>query len=48
MAIGMLVHEGSVLLVIGIAMLLLRPTLREEPAPGSRECGEALANRSFG
>lgn len=27
MAIGMLVHEASVLLVIGIAMLLLRPTL---------------------
>lgn len=30
MAIGMLVHEASVLLVIGIAMLLLRPTLRRE------------------
>lgn len=30
MAIGMLVHEGSVLLVIAIAMLLLRPTLRGE------------------
>ncbi|MGP6174311.1 heavy metal translocating P-type ATPase [Corynebacterium sp. A21] len=27
MSIGMLVHEASVLLVIGIAMLLLRPTL---------------------
>ncbi|QGU06043.1 putative cadmium-transporting ATPase [Corynebacterium occultum] len=30
MSIGMLVHEASVLLVIAIAMLLLRPTLREE------------------
>ena len=30
MSIGMLVHEASVLLVIGIAMLLLRPTLKEE------------------
>lgn len=29
MAIGMLVHEASVLVVIGIAMLLLRPTLKE-------------------
>ena len=29
MSIGMLVHEASVLLVIAIAMLLLRPTLRE-------------------
>lgn len=29
MAIGMLVHEASVLLVIVIAMLLLRPTLKE-------------------
>ncbi|WP_027960592.1 heavy metal translocating P-type ATPase [Halomonas halodenitrificans] len=29
MAIGMLVHEASVLLVIAIAMLLLRPTLKE-------------------
>lgn len=28
MAIGMLVHEASVLVVIGIAMLLMRPTLR--------------------
>ncbi len=34
MSIGMLVHEGSVLLVIGIAMLLLRPTLKAE-AEGS-------------
>jgi Cd2+/Zn2+-exporting ATPase len=30
MAIGMLVHEASVLLVIAIAMLLLRPTLKDE------------------
>lgn len=30
MAIGMLAHEGSVLLVIGIGMLLLRPTLKTE------------------
>ncbi|OKX90861.1 HAD family hydrolase, partial [Corynebacterium glutamicum] len=29
MSIGMLVHEASVLLVIAIAMLLLRPTLKE-------------------
>ncbi|QGU04011.1 heavy metal translocating P-type ATPase [Corynebacterium comes] len=36
MSIGMLVHEASVLLVIGIAMLLLRPTLRENvPVAGS-------------
>lgn len=27
MSVGMLVHEASVLLVIAIAMLLLRPTL---------------------
>ena len=32
MAVGMLVHEASVLLVIGIAMLLLRPTLKENKA----------------
>ena len=32
MSIGMLVHEASVLLVIAIAMLLLRPTLREDRA----------------
>lgn len=31
MSIGMLVHEASVLLVIGIAMLLLRPTLKVPP-----------------
>lgn len=30
MSLGMLVHEASVLLVIGIAMLLLRPTLKGE------------------
>lgn len=30
MAIGMLAHEGSVILVIGIGMLLLRPTLKDE------------------
>lgn len=32
MSLGMLVHEASVLLVIAIAMLLLRPTLREDEA----------------
>lgn len=32
MSLGMLVHEASVLLVIAIAMLLLRPTLREDAA----------------
>ncbi|MHA2787726.1 heavy metal translocating P-type ATPase [Corynebacterium sp. S7] len=32
MSIGMLVHQASVLLVIGIAMLLLRPTLKEDSA----------------
>lgn len=32
MSIGMLVHEASVLLVIAIAMLLLRPTLKEDSA----------------
>lgn len=31
MSIGMLVHEASVMLVIGIAMLLLRPTLEVTP-----------------
>lgn len=31
MSIGMLVHEASVMLVIGIAMLLLRPTLNVTP-----------------
>lgn len=37
MSVGMLVHESSVLLVIGIAMLLLRPTLKEEPAVMSKK-----------
>lgn len=32
MSLGMLVHEASIFVVIGIAMLLLRPTLKEEPA----------------
>ncbi|HZK31963.1 MAG TPA: cation-translocating P-type ATPase [Corynebacterium sp.] len=32
MSVGMLVHEASVLLVIGVAMLLLRPTLPAESA----------------
>jgi Cd2+/Zn2+-exporting ATPase len=39
MSIGMLVHEASVLLVIGIAMLLLRPTLKEE-APVQAQSAE--------
>ncbi|WIM67778.1 cation-translocating P-type ATPase [Corynebacterium breve] len=34
MSIGMLVHEASVLIVIVIAMLLLRPTLHEEEPAG--------------
>lgn len=44
MAIGMLVHEGSVLLVIAIAMLLLRPTLRGETVvkTASSTPGDAL------
>lgn len=42
MSIGMLVHEASVLLVIGIAMLLLRPVLKpevtsENPVPGETQ-----------
>lgn len=37
MSIGMLVHEASVLLVIGIAMLLLRPTLKEDYLPATNE-----------
>ena len=46
MSIGMLVHEASVLLVIGIAMLLLRPVLKpevksENPVP--RETQEVAA-----
>ena len=36
MSIGMLVHEASVLLVIAIAMLLLRPTLKETPQSAGR------------
>ncbi|MFA7505928.1 MAG: cation-translocating P-type ATPase [Burkholderiaceae bacterium] len=44
MSIGMLVHEASVLLVIGIAMLLLRPTLREDPQASPRPREEALAS----
>ena len=38
MAIGMLVHQASVLLVIAIAMLLLRPTLKDTGAgaPGRK------------
>ncbi|HSH85107.1 MAG TPA: cation-translocating P-type ATPase, partial [Guyparkeria sp.] len=46
MAIGMLVHEASVLLVIAIAMLLLRPTLKEdkETTAHSRARKEALAS----
>ena len=35
MSIGMLVHEASVLLVIGIAMLLLRPTLTPQDRPST-------------
>lgn len=44
MAIGMLVHEGSVLLVIAIAMLLLRPTLKGETVaePASLASAKAL------
>lgn len=33
MSLGMLVHEASIFVVIGIAMLLLRPTLPREPRP---------------
>ncbi|APT83713.1 heavy metal translocating P-type ATPase [Corynebacterium ammoniagenes] len=46
MSIGMLVHEASVLLVIGIAMLLLRPVLKPEVAsenPVPRETQEVAA-----
>ena len=46
MAIGMLVHEASVLLVIGIAMLLLRPVLKPEVTsenPVPRETQEVAA-----
>ncbi|MGC3872110.1 heavy metal translocating P-type ATPase [Halomonas sp. GXIMD04776] len=47
MAIGMLVHEASVLLVIAIAMLLLRPTLKEEQeikAPTQKRDAEVLTS----
>lgn len=45
MAIGMLVHEASVLLVIVIAMLLLRPTLKESKVATTQhhEPADALA-----
>ena len=46
MSIGMLVHEASVLLGIGIAMLLLRPVLKPEVAsenPVPRETQEVAA-----
>ena len=46
MAIGMLVHEASVLLVIAIAMMLLRPTLNlegESAGQTPRREGEAQA-----
>ena len=36
MALGMLVHQASVLLVIAIAMLLLRPTLTEDEVTAPR------------
>lgn len=42
MAIGMLVHEASVLLVIVIAMLLLRPTLKESKVATTQQ--DALAS----
>ena len=46
MAIGMLVHEASVLLVIVIAMLLLRPTLKESKVATTQhhEPADALAS----
>lgn len=48
MAIGMLVHQASVLLVIAIAMLLLRPTLKVdtttgETVPAQPSTGASLA-----
>lgn len=45
MSIGMLVHEASVLLVIGVAMLLLRPTLKQdtEAATAPADTGKKLA-----
>ena len=46
MSIGMLVHEASVLLVIAIAMLLLRPTLEKDDTaadlPVAQAAQEAL------
>ena len=41
MSIGMLVHEASVLLVIVIAMLLLRPTLQKVAPAVESESKEA-------
>ena len=46
MSIGMLVHEASVLLVIGIAMLLLRPT-REDLVVRPASVSTPLAPRDF-
>src|SRR5699024_3683588 len=46
MSMGMLVHEASVLLVIGIAMLVLRPVLKPEVTsenPVPRETQEVAA-----
>lgn len=45
MSIGMLVHEASVLLVIGVAMLLLRPTLKQDTgaATAPADTGKKLA-----
>ncbi|QXU45619.1 cadmium-translocating P-type ATPase [[Brevibacterium] flavum] len=40
MSIGMLVHEASVLLVIAIAMLLLRPTLKEPQAAAKKAAAD--------
>jgi Cd2+/Zn2+-exporting ATPase len=37
MALGMLVHEASVLIVIGNAMRLLRPTGARSRRPGGRD-----------
>ena len=48
MSIGMLVHEASVLLVIAIAMLLLRPTLEKDDTaadlPVAQATQEALTS----
>lgn len=40
MSIGMLVHEASVLIVIAIAMLLLRPTLKEPQAAAKKAAAD--------